>query len=110
MELGTLAEIEKSVAIFLAPPIAVIVSMAFGQYIWRLIQCIAGSRTFRSRGFRLFDKLTVDGDSVIFVGQDLWSTYFEICDCPVHRYLTTPNDRLRFLKIEVPVNTKGVTA
>ena len=110
MDVQTLQEYEMSVALWLTPPIALILSMVFGQYMWRLIQCMAGARTFRSRGFALFDKLIVDDEEVIFVGQDLWSTYFETCKCPNHRYRTVPNDRLRFLKIEVPATMKGMAA
>ena len=102
-DITTLADLEQSVALYLAPPIAVIVSMAFGQYIWKLIQCLAGARTFRSRGFRLFDRLILNGEPVVFVGQDVWSSYFETCQCPKHRYVTIPNNRLMFQVIEVPL-------
>lgn len=107
-DITNLSELETSVALWLAPPVALIIAAALAAYIWRLTENIAAGRTFRSRGFKLFDTVLLNGKEAVIVGQDLWSTYFEIRECPRHTYEVIPNTRLAFQSIaKVPRRLTG---
>ena len=103
-----LADLESSLALWLAPPIALVLAAAIFQYVRRLTDNIAAASAFRSRGFRLFDTILYNGVEAVIVGQNVWSTYLGIHECPQHRYEVVPNDRLKFQTFaKVPRRLEG---
>ena len=93
------ADLELSVAYYLAPPIALVLAAVIFQYVRRLTENMAAASAFRSRGFQLFDTILFNEKEAVIVGQNVWSTYLMTSTCPRHVFEVVPNDRLKFQKI-----------
>ena len=112
--LPNLSQWELSVAQLIAPPVAVVIAAILFVYVRQLITCIAGASRFRSRGFRMFEYLEINDEPAVMVGQDIWSTNFLVGRLPSLKFLSVPNDRLKFLNIkravELPATNGGTHA
>ena len=101
-----LAELSWEYTDLVLPFVAVVIAVSLVKYVHRLTDSISASRAFRSRGFKQFDKIIVDGEEGTLLCIGLWSCDILIVRNGGQEVRIIPNTRLPFLDIRRRITTR----